>query len=108
MLDKCFTCLDDITVYPVVPKATFVPNERVWIAENPDFFFGLEGPWPKTYPPVTTDFMRVRKPTFPPVELGQIERTPAQKLAAVAIGGALLYGLFRLAPRITAVPERRY
>lgn len=139
MFEKCFTCLDDNPVYPVIPKAVFTPNERTWVAENPDFFYGLEGiyrprwgrrmppppwcpdpisrsgygrtgfsgPWPKRYPPATTDFMRMRRPTFPPVELGEVERTPAQKVAAVVIGGALLVGLFWLAPRFTAVPERR-
>ena len=108
MLDKCFTCLDDSPVYPAVPKAAFTPNERVWMAESSDFFYGLEGAWPQDYPPTTTRFMRMQAPVFPPVDLGEpVERSPLSKAVVAIIGGAAVWWLIANASRFTR-PAREY
>lgn len=113
MLNRCFTCLDDNPVYPVIPKATFVQNETVWMAE-PSNFAAIIAPKPIT--PLITNYPKIPRATFGaalepqplaplrtvfpqyrPVTFGQVERTPAQKVAAVLVGGAMLFGLFQLA-----------
>jgi len=118
MLNRCFTCLDDSPIYPVVPRATFVPNEQTWVAESSDFFYGLEqaprprwgrmqppppwcpdpvgrpgrgfqGPWPQEYPPAKTDFMRMQAPAWPPVELGE---DPVERTPAQKVAVAVIGG----------------
>ena len=90
MLDKCFTCLDDSPVYPSVPKAAFTPNETVYMAMSPDFFYGFDGPWPQDYPPNRTRFMRMQAPVFPPVDLGELDGWPIEKTVATLLVGGLL------------------
>ena len=87
MFDKCFTCLPPAAglataEMPVFPKSSyetlFTPNERVWVAESPDMFYGLEAP---------------------------VERTATERAVAGVVGAGLIAGIFWLVFRKREEPR---
>lgn len=69
------------TVFPKGPKPTFIPNQRVMIAEDPSFFYGLdEVDWPAPIRTITTRGVRVPRPVFPSYDMGGVDDEYAASL----------------------------